>query len=225
MAVRKNDRRAAAENEEGLAFYAAWDLQKAVAAFQAAAQADDENPEYPLNLARAYARSGDFGQAMQALGDYLHCESKDEIAARYEQLFSSTLDKVELSLTDKMPKMKMTLPQIGKALQMWLEYRIVAGRRPLPITKPEPWAAAITYAVMKVNVMDVEPAAVAAVYGIEERPLQTKYKELHQTLDLMPGDYRYFWGEENPLDAVVAAGESEEASEILTELERRFKNG
>ncbi|MCP4429138.1 MAG: hypothetical protein GY803_32025 [Chloroflexi bacterium] len=225
MSGHEDGRSAAQQNESGLEFYATWELDKAIAAFQAAAASDPGNPDYPLNLARAYARSGDFGLAMRALGDYLHIETKSEIAGRYERLFSSALDEVEQVLTTTMPAMEMSLPQIGKALQMWLEYRIAIGRRPLRIPQPEPWAAAVTYGVAKVNLLDLERDKIAAAYAVKEQALQKKYKNLAQTLDLMPADYRYYLGEENPLDQVVEAGETPEADKMLTVLERLFKNG
>jgi tetratricopeptide (TPR) repeat protein len=225
MTTRKNSHQAVEQNKAGLNFYETWELQQAVSAFQAAAEADPDNPEYHLNLARTYARQGDFGQAMQALGSYLHNETQDEIAARYEQMFSSALDDVERALTEVMPSLNMTLPQIGKALQMWLEYRIVAGRKLLRIPKPETWAAAITFAIIKVNFLETSQADVAAAYAVKETALKKKYKELVEILDLMPGDFRYYLGEENPLDRVLDAGESPEAAAILAELERRFKNG
>lgn len=224
MSKRKNGRLTAKQhNESGLTFYETWEMEKAIAAFQAAATADPDNPEYPLNLARSYARSGDFGEAMNALGNYLHNETKDEIATRYEQLFSSALDGVEQALTDTMSEMEMSLPKIGKALQMWLEYRIVVGRRPLPIPEPKLWAAAITYAIVKINMLGFSQENIAVQYDIQEKEIQGKYMDLVETLDLMPADYRYFLGEENPLDAVVAAGETSKASQLLAKLERRFK--
>ena len=225
MTTQKNVRRAVNQNKAGLNFYETWELQQAIAAFLTAIEADPDNPEYHLNLARAYARQGDFGQAMQALGNYLHNETQDEVAARYEQMFSSALDEVEQAVTEIMPSLDMTLPQIGKALQMWLEYRIVAGRKPLRIPKPKSWAAGITFAIIKVNFLETSRADVAAAYKITEAALKKKYQELVNVLDLMPGDFRYYLGEENPLDRVLAAGESPEAAAILAELERRFKNG
>ncbi len=224
MTGKQDGRFAAKQNKIGLEFYKSWEMDKAIAGFQSAIAAAPQNPEYHLNLARAYARSGDFGKAMQALGSYLHNETKEDVAARYEQLFSSALDGVEQALTETMPKMKMSLPQIGKALQMWLEYRIVVGRRPLRIPKPEPWAAAITYTIVKINLLELSRGRVADQFGVREQALVEKYKELVQTLDLMPADYRYFLGEENPLDDVVAAGETSKASQLLAKLERRFKN-
>jgi hypothetical protein len=38
-----------------------------------------------------------------------------------------------------------------------------------------------------------------------------------ETLDVMPCDYRYFRGDENPLDKLV------EAAELLEALEKRFR--
>ena len=225
MAARKDDRLAAKQNEAGIAFYENWELEKAIAAFQAAILGDPDSPEFPLNMARAYARSGDFGKALQALGAYLHNETKDEIATRYEQLFSSSLDEVERVLTDTMPQMALSLPQIGKALQMWLEYRIVVGRRPLRLRQPSLWAAAITYAIVKTNMLTLGRAEVAALYGVKEQALQNKYQKLVDSLDLIAADYRYFVGEENPLDKVVSAGETEQARDLFAELERRFENG
>lgn len=225
MTARKKSRRAAELNKNGLSFYEKWELQQAVTAFQSAAAADPDNPDYYLNLASTYARQGDFGKAMQTLGDYLHNETDDAIASRYEHLFSSALDAVEQVLTDVMTALKMPLPEIGKALQMWLEYRIVMGRKPLRISQPKVWAAAITYAVIKVNFLDAERSDIAAAYDVKETALQKKYQELVTVLDLLPGDYRYYLGEDNPLDRVLSAGESPEAAEILAELERRFQNG
>jgi len=225
MAARKDGRLAAKQNKAGMACYENWELDKAIAAFQAAILADPDSPEFPLNLARAYARSGDFGKALQALGAYLHNETKDEVATRYEQLFSSSLDEVEQALTDAMPQLDMSLPQIGKALQMWLEYRIVIGRRPLRIPQPQLWAAAITYAIVKINLLPLKRADIATRYGVKEPSLHKKYRELVATLDLIAADYRYFIGEENPLDQVVTAGETEQARNLLAELDRRFRNG
>jgi hypothetical protein len=204
-------------NNTGLKNYAEWEIDAAVDAFKQAAAADPENPEYHLNLARAYARGGNYPEAMRSLGDYLHYETDDNVASRYERLFSSALDEVETLLIEGMQKLDMPMQQIGKAIQMWLEYRITVGRKPLRIPKPELWAAAVTYAVCKVNVAKKSREEVAAIYGVGEKSLIEKYRELLQTLDLMPADYRYFTGEENPLDKLV------EAAQLLDEIYQDFQ--
>lgn len=204
-------------NEAGLAYYKAWNLEQALAAFADAVAADPDNPEYHLNLSRTYARGGNFDRAMTALGEYLRTETKSDVAARYERLFSTALDEVESSFINVMSRMGMSIQQIGKAIQMWLEYRIVMGRRPLRIPKPELWAAAITYAIAKVNFAGVKRDDIASAYQVNERSLKEKYNELVETLDLMPADYRYFTGDQNPLDKLV------EAAQILEELDRRFQ--
>lgn len=213
---KKQLRHAANKNEVGLRHYGEWEMEKAVGAFQEATVADPENPEYHLNLARAYARSNDFHKAIQSLGDYLRTETDESVASRYERLFSSALDDVETLLIENMEAMALPVPLIGKALQMWLEYRITVGRRPLRIPKPELWAAALTYAVCKINLQDVSRAEVAEAYDVSERSLKEKGAELITTLDLMPADFRYFIGDDNPLDKLV------EAAQMLEEMYERF---
>jgi tetratricopeptide (TPR) repeat protein len=205
------------QNEAGLAHYAGWELDQAITAFQKAAQLLPDNAEFHLNLARAYARAGNYPAAMQSLGDYLRTETDEGVAARYERLFSSALDEVEQLLINGMKEMDVPVPQIGKAMQMWLEYRITIGRRPLRIPKPELWAAALAQATCRVNLMEIRPASIAAIFQVPERSLQEKYNELVQTLDLMPADYRYFTGEKNPLDKLV------EMAQMLDDMYKQFK--
>jgi tetratricopeptide (TPR) repeat protein len=203
-------------NEDGLQYFGQWELEKAIESFRGATSGDPDNPEYHLNLARAYARSGDYQEAMRSLGEYLRTETDEDVAARYERLFSSALDSVEEVLIAKMRELEMPLPQIGKGIQMWLEYRITLGRKPLQVEAPELWAAGLTYAVTKINLAEIGPEHIASFYGIKEHDLREKYRELVSTLDLMPADYRYFTGDENPLDKLV------EAAQLLEEIYDRF---
>ncbi|MFQ5400227.1 MAG: tetratricopeptide repeat protein [Anaerolineae bacterium] len=215
--AQKNIRRAVDQNKAGIAYFESWEIDNAIEAFDHAVTADPGNPEYRLNLARAYARAGVYDKAMHSLGEYLRLETEEDVASRYEWLFSSALDKVETILIETMRQMGMPIQQVGKAIQMWLEYRITIGRRPLRVPKPELWAAAITYAVCKVNLIGARRAEIARTYQVKERSLKEKYDELVTTLDLMPADYRYFTGEENPLDKLV------EAAQLLEELDHRFQ--
>lgn len=207
---------AASQNEAGLYYYGQWEMDRAVEAFRAATSQEPDNPEFHLNLARAYARSGDYQEAMRSLGEYLRTETDEDVATRYERLFSSALDEVEEILIEKMRELDMPIQQVGKAIQMWLEYRITLGRQPLQASEPVVWAAALTYAVARINLLDVEREQILDVYGVTQRGLKDKYRELVTTLDLMPGDYRYFTGEENPLDKLV------EAAQLLDEIYGRF---
>jgi tetratricopeptide (TPR) repeat protein len=194
-------------------------MDEAVAAFQQATTSYPDNPEYHLNLARAYARSGDFHEAMRSLGEYLRTETDENVAARYERLFSSALDDVEEILIGTMRELEMPIQHIGKGIQMWLEYRITLGRQTLDVDDPALWAAALTYAVAKVNMVDVARADIASAYGVGDEALRQRYLELIDTLDLMPGDYRYFTGDENPLDRLI------EAARLLEEIYDRFREG
>lgn len=209
-------RNAATNNENGLRYFGQWEMEKAIESFVGATTDDPDNAEYHLNLARAYARSGNYQEAMRSLGEYLRTETDEHVAARYERLFSSALDSVEEVLIEKMRDLEMPLPQVGKGIQMWLEYRITLGRKPLQVQKPELWAAALTYAVAKINLVEIGKQQIMDTYGVSERGLREKYRELVSTLDLMPADYRYFTGEENPLDKLV------EAAQLLEDIYGRF---
>jgi hypothetical protein len=155
---------------------------------------------------------------MEAMGGYLQTETNSDVAARFERLFSAALDDVEVALIEGMKKLEMPIEQIGKGMQMWLEYRITVGRRPLRTPKPELWAAAIAYAVAKINFIKISRADAAAAFGVTPPALKTKYDDIVHTLDLMPADYRYFTGEVNPLDKLV------EAAQLLEELDRQFQD-
>lgn len=211
-------RRAVKSNQEGLELYAAWELELAVRCFSTAAAADPDNAEYHLNLARALARGGDYENAIRALGDYIHTEPDPRLAERYERLFATALDEVETTLIDKMREARMELGEIGAAIQMWLEYRIAIGRQQLSVRKPETWAAALDYTVRKINFHQVSRKEMADFYGISDRSLRDRHNDLVGALDIMPADYRYFTGEDNPLDKLV------EAAQMLEQLEARFQD-
>ena len=204
-------------NEAGLDHYKAWQLEDAIASFEKAVEKDDSVAQYPLNLARACARAGRYDQVMEALGSYLHLETDSAASTRYQRIFSSAPDDVETLLVDTMSAMKLPMKQIGKALQMWLEYRIAIGEQPLRVPKPELWAGGITYAILKVNFDEDHAPRVADAYDISTRAVRDKYHELVEALDLMPADYRYFTGDKNPLDKLV------EAAQLLETMDEKFK--
>jgi tetratricopeptide (TPR) repeat protein len=216
--VRAADRSRAQEHEkQGLQAYQEWDIERAVQCFEAAARLMPDQPDYLLHLARVLARSGDFDRALKSLADFMRLEPNSPLADRFEQLFASGMDEVELLLTDKMTAAEVPIEEIGAAIQMWLEYRIAIGREPLIMRKPETWAAALDYTVRKVNLRPVKRQEVAAFYGVSDGALRDRHDDLVRALDVMPCDYRYFTGAENPLDKLV------EAAELLEQLEARFQ--
>ena len=216
--VSTGDRRKAKEyNEQGLQAYQEWDIDQAIKCFKSATRLVPDEPDYLLHLARALSRSGDFDQALRTLADFMRLEPDSPLASRFEQLFASGMDEVELLLTDKMTAAGIPLEEVGAAIQMWLEYRIVLGRKPLIVRKSETWAAALDYTVRKVNLRPAKRREIAAFYGVSERAVHDRHNDLVHTLDVMPCDYRYFTGTENPLDKLI------EAAELLEQLETRFQ--
>jgi tetratricopeptide (TPR) repeat protein len=209
--------RARKANVLGLQHYERWDIDEAIKSFNEAIRLSPEEAEYHLNLARALARYGDFDAARRALGSYIRFEPNKDLAERFEQLFGEGMDEVETLVTQKMTGKRMPLEVVGAAVQMWMEYRICIGRRPLVIRKPETWASALDYTIRKVNFAELTQREIAEIYAVSPSTVRAYHNDLIQALDIMPCDYRYFRGEENPLDKLV------EAAAMLEELEERFR--
>ena len=212
-----NKRRADELAKRGRQAYEQWDIDSAIEYSRAAVEAAEDEPEYLLNLAQALARGGDFDQALRALAEFMRLEPDSLLEDRLEQLFASGMDGVEALITDKMTVAGVGIEEIGAAIQMWLEYRIALGREPLNVRRPATWAAAVDYTVRKVNLRQMERREIATLYGISERALRDRHDDLVAVLDVMPCDYRYFAGKENPLDKLV------EAANLLDPLEAHFQ--
>lgn len=209
--------RAQSLNRTGLEHYDRWEMESAITLFQEATRLDDTEPEYHLNLARAQVRIGDYELMLQALGNYIRVEQDKTLLNRFEALFSNALDQVESRLTVIMPQNGVGLEIIGAAIQMWVEYRVAIGKRYLDLSHPESWAAALDYTVRKVNFVEAPLEDIARWYNTHETAVRHNHADLINVLDIMPCDYRYFRGEENPLDKLV------EAAMMLEDLEKRFR--
>jgi tetratricopeptide (TPR) repeat protein len=204
-------------NALGLQQYERWEIDEATESFKEAIRIAPEEPEFHLNLARALARSGEYDAARRALASAIRYEPDKELAERFEQLFAEGMDEVETLMTQQMTRKGLPLEVIGAAVQMWLEYRIGVGRRPLVIRKAETWAAALDYTVRKINFLELSQREISELYGVSASTVRAYHNDLVQTLDIMPCDYRYFRGDDNPLDKLV------EAAAMLEELEERFR--
>jgi len=209
-------KKAEAFYQEALTAYERWDVELAVKKLESALELNPNNPSYHMNLAQILSRAGDFDRALRALANYLRLAPASPVASRVEQLFASGMDPVEEQLTEHMTSAQMPIDMIGAAIQMWMEFRIALGEEPLSIPKPEAWAAALDYTVRKVNLRDVPLDKLASFYDITADTVRKHNATLVKMLDIMPCDYRYFTGTQNPLDKLV------EAAELLEELENRF---
>lgn len=202
--------------DEAIAAYNRWDVESAVKKLQSVVQLAPQNASYHMSLAQALARAGDFDQALRSLANYLRLAPDTAATSRVEQLFASGMDSVEEVLTQRMKSDQLPLDMIGAAIQMWMEFQIALGEESLHIPKPETWAAALDYTVRKVNLHDTPLRQIAQGYSTTEETVRKHHQRLVEMLDIMPCDYRYFTGDENPLDKLV------EASELLERLEQRF---
>jgi tetratricopeptide (TPR) repeat protein len=209
--------RAQSLNRTALEHYERWEMDQAIDLFQEATRLDDTEPEYHLNLARAQVRMGDYELMLKALGNYLRTETDKALINRFEILFSNALDDVEHLLTTVMPEKGMSLEIIGAAIQMWVEYRVTIGKQYLDLSHPEEWAAGLDYTVRKVCIQNASLEKLAKWYHTSETAVKSGYDDLVKTLDIMPCDYRYYRGDNNPLDKLV------EAAIMLEDLERQFQ--
>ena len=204
-------------NALGLQQYERWEIDEAVESFKEAIRLAPEEPDFHLNLARALARNGEYDTARRALASSIRFETDKELAERFEGFFAEGMDEVETLVTQQMTRKGLPLEVVGAAVQMWLEYRICVGRRPLVIRKAETWAAALDYTVRKVNFHELSQREISDLYGVSPSTVRAYHNDLVQTLDIMPCDYRYFRGDDNPLDKLV------EAAAMLEDLEERFR--
>ena len=209
-------RRAEALFQEALDAHNRWDMEQAVKKLEAALELNPNNASYHMTLGQILSRAGDFDRALRSLANYLRLAPDSAVADRVEQLFASGMDPVEEAITNTMTTARLPLDMIGGAIQLWMEYNIALGEEPLPIPKPEAWAAAVDYTVRKVNLRYTPLTEVAELYKTSEETVRKHHKTLVKSLDIMPCDYRYFTGDQNPLDKLV------EAAELLEELETQF---
>jgi len=209
-------RRAQSVYQDALSAYERWDMDEAVGGLQDAVTLQPNNATYHLKFAQVLSRAGDFDRALRSLANYLRLEPESEVAERIEQLFASGMDAVEEYLTDRMTAAQMPIDMIGAAIQMWVEFRIALGETVLHIPKPGAWAAALDYTVRKVNLRDIPLEKLSSFYDVSAETLRKHHRTLVSNLDVMPCDYRYFTGSQNPLDKLV------EAAALLEKLENRF---
>lgn len=209
-------KRAEALYQEALEAHTRWDIDQAVKNLEAALELTPDNASYHMTMAQILSRAEDFDRALRSLANYLRLAPDSKVADRIEQLFASGLDPVEEVLTNKMKAARLPLDIIGAAIQMWMEFTIAMGEEPLPIPKPEAWAAALDYTVRKLNLRDTSLDELTTLYAVNGETIRKHHKEIVKALDIMPCDYRYFTGAQNPLDKLV------EAAELLEELETKF---
>jgi len=204
--------------QEGLDYYTHWDIERAIEAFKSAITLNNQEADCFLHLAQAYVRVGDYEHMRKALGEFLHREHDPVLTDRFEMLFGNAMDDVETLFTHIMTQRDVPLEIIGAAMLMWVEFRVASGRRHITLggSEARAWAAALDYTVRKVNFHEAPLEYISRWYEVSPQVVRSRHATLVEILDVMPCDYRYFRGLENPLDKLV------EAASMLEELEERF---
>ncbi len=92
-------------------------------------------------------------------------------------------------LQDRMPAAGFSAIHIERAQALWSDF---CGGRRVRVTKPAVYAAAVEYAIAKLEcVAHVTQAELARRYGVAPRSISTRYDEIRSALALVPGDPRY----------------------------------
>jgi tetratricopeptide (TPR) repeat protein len=173
--------------------------------------------EYARRLELRLQEESDRQEQMQEKARQHIKSSAERQIAEIQDRSRALADPVEMLFVERMRAVGLTAKVMQAARQLWLEYRICAGRNNIPMRKPESWAAGVDYTVRRVSFLDVTDADIAQLYGVSQISVRARHAEIVERLDIMPCDYRYFVGDENPLDRLV------EAATMLEELEERFR--
>lgn len=98
--------------------------------------------------------------------------------------------EVATLLLGRMREAGFSREHVRRALALWSDF--CALREERRVVKPETYAAAIEYAIAKLDrAPGVTQAAVAERYGIAPGSLSNRYGEIRAALDLIPDDPRY----------------------------------
>ncbi len=96
-------------------------------------------------------------------------------------------------LQDQMPRAGFTPDHVDSAAALWADF---CGGRSVRVSKPAVYAAAVEYAIAKLDpkrdrAVTVTQADVARRYGVATRSISSRYDEIRSVLALVPGDPRY----------------------------------
>jgi tetratricopeptide (TPR) repeat protein len=173
--------------------------------------------EYARHMETRLQEESDRQEQMQEKARQHIKSSAERQIAEIQERRGALADPVEMLFVERLRSAGLATKVIQAARQLWLEYRICAGRNSIPMRKPETWAAGVDYTVRRVSFLDGTDADIAQLYEVSQISVRARHAEIVERLDIMPCDYRYFVGDENPLDRLV------EAATMLEELEERFR--
>jgi tetratricopeptide (TPR) repeat protein len=81
---------------------------------------------------------------------------------------------------------------VRRALALWADFQSSESRPAIRTARPSAYAAAVEYAIARIEGARVTRAALAERYGVSRSVISTRYLELREALTLVPGDPRYF---------------------------------
>lgn len=98
-------------------------------------------------------------------------------------------EQVLRMLESRMPQAGFSPVHVERAQALWVDFY---GGRHVRVSKPAVYAAAVEYALAKLDsISHVTQAELARRYGVAPRSISSRYDEIRSALDLTPGDPRY----------------------------------
>lgn len=109
------------------------------------------------------------------------------------------LDEVEKLFIKNMRKGDYHPEQIQNARKLWQDYKVV---REVSVRKPATWAAAVEYAMSRIELAGASQTKVGKRYGVSPGTISSKYQDLFDALNVQVFDTRYCT-QENPLSEML----------------------
>lgn len=191
------------------------EAEAAVHHLRLAHEIEAEEDEITASLAHCLARLGELGEARamardavdgapdneehRALLDWVEAGAPRErerqgarrrrgVVAGVTRRTPAPPDQVARLLAARMREAGWTHELVARAQALWVDF---CDGRELRLKKPEVYAAAIEYAIAKVDEKNVTQAELARRYGVAAGSISSRYGEIRSSLALVPGDPRY----------------------------------
>jgi tetratricopeptide (TPR) repeat protein len=193
------------------------EAEAAVHHLRLAHEIETEEDEITASLAHCLARLGELGEARamardaldgapdneehRALLDWVEAGAprererqggrrrRDVVTSPGAPTRAAMPDQVARLIAVRMREAGFTREYVERAQALWGDF---CGGRALRSKKPAVYAAAIEYAIARVDEKrDVTQAELARRYGVAAGSISSRYGEIRNTLALVPGDPRY----------------------------------
>lgn len=188
---------------QGLDLHGQWEPESAIQPFTGAAANDPDQPGVRLNLTRAVTMARNDTNAGRTLTEYVPLTKAEKPANGSKRLFRSDLGAVESKLLEGMSALALPVQLMGKAFQMWLDYRQINRRQAfLVLERPAVWACALVFLTCLISLQNADRPKIADQFQVDIEQMTNRCNLICKTPDLTAADLRYFHGGKSQLEGV-----------------------